>query len=233
MQQSEATSLWEAVNAAGSLSDRHLQGLEGSVKLSALSRGSSLAAPLDELRGASVLVYTKDQLPSALALIELDGIVRRLVVAPPDLQPEHLPSIIETAQIDTVVGDRSLQAGRFVPCSAEIIPADRTRRSCLRTEWVLMTSGTTGIPKLVAHTFASLTNPMTGRGKIGSAGAVWSSFYDMRRYAGIQTFLRAMLGGASMVLSRAPRSRSAISWRVPGPAASPTSTAHHRIGGAR
>jgi acyl-coenzyme A synthetase/AMP-(fatty) acid ligase len=206
MQQLEATSLWEAVNGAGSLSDRHLHGLEGNVKLSALSRGSSLGVPLDELRGASVLVYTRDQLPSALALIELDGIVRRLVLAPPDLQPEHLPAILETAQIDTVVGDRRLDAVRFVPCSAKIIPTDRIRRNCLRTEWVLMTSGTTGVPKLVAHTYASLTNPMTGRGKIGSAGAVWSSFYDMRRYAGIQTFLRAMLGGASMVLSSAQES---------------------------
>ena len=43
---------------------------------------------------------------------------------------------------------------------------------------------------------------MTGRDPLG-AGAVWSTFYDMRRYGGLQIFLRAMLGGGSMVLSSA------------------------------
>jgi acyl-coenzyme A synthetase/AMP-(fatty) acid ligase len=203
MSQRESTSLWQKLSEAGPLCERWLRGSGADVNLAALSRGSSLGAPVDELRGASVLVLTKDQLPSALALIQLDGVARRIVICPQDLQPEHLPSIIETAQIDTVVGDRCLGVGRFVRCSAVVTPAHRIRRHCQRTEWVLMTSGTTGVPKLVAHTFASLTNPMLGGGRIGAPDAVWSSFYDMRRYAGMQTFLRAMLGGGSMVLSSA------------------------------
>ena len=202
MSEREANSLWERLSEAGSLSNRWLHGAEASVNLAELSRGSCLAAPLDELRGASVLVLTKHQLPSALALIELDGVARRVVVCPLDLQPEHLPSIMETAKIDTVVGDRCLGVSRFVPCSTQITPAHRVRRCCQRTEWVLMTSGTTGVPKLVAHTLCSLSTAMTGRDPLG-AGAVWSTFYDMRRYGGLQIFLRAMLGGGSMVLSSA------------------------------
>jgi acyl-coenzyme A synthetase/AMP-(fatty) acid ligase len=46
----------------------------------------------------------------------------------------------------------------------------------------------------------SLSGAMAARGPLG-AGAVWSTFYDMRRYGGLQIFLRAMLGGGSMVLS--------------------------------
>ena len=202
MSEREASVLWERLSEAGSLSNRWLHGAEASVNLAELSRGSSLAAPLDELRGASVLVLTKHQLPSALALIELDGVARRVVVCPLDLQPEHLPSIMEAAKIDTVVGDRCLGVGRFVPCSTQITPAHRVRRCCQRTEWVLMTSGTTGVPKLVAHTLCSLSTAMAGRDPLG-AGAVWSTFYDMRRYGGLQIFLRAMLGGGSMVLSSA------------------------------
>jgi acyl-coenzyme A synthetase/AMP-(fatty) acid ligase len=49
---------------------------------------------------------------------------------------------------------------------------------------------------------------MAGRGPLGAvplgAKAVWSTFYDMRRYGGLQIFLRAMLNGGSMVLSSAP-----------------------------
>jgi acyl-coenzyme A synthetase/AMP-(fatty) acid ligase len=203
MSQREPTSLWQKLNDAGPLCDRWLRGAEADVNLTTLSRGSSLGAPLDELRGASVLIVARDQLPAALALIELDGIARRVVLCPPDLADEHLSSVIATGEVDAVVGDRSVvKAGRFIPCSAEIMPAHRVRRASERTEWVLLTSGTTGAPKLVAHTLCSLSTAMTGRDPLG-AGAVWSTFYDMRRYGGLQIFLRAMLGGGSMVLSSA------------------------------
>jgi len=202
MSEREPSSLWERLSEAGSLSDRWLHGAGASVNLANFARGSCLSAPLDELRDASVLLLTKDQLSSALALIELDGVAQRVVICPLDLQPEHLPGIIETAKIDTVVGGRCLGVGRFVRCSTAINPAHRVRRCCQRTEWVLMTSGTTGIPKLVAHTLCSLSTAMTGRDPLG-AGAVWSTFYDIRRYGGLQILLRAMLGGGSMVLSSA------------------------------
>ena len=203
MSQREPVSLWQRLSEAGPLADRWLRGAEASVNLAALSRGSSLGAPLDELRGASVLIAARDQLPAALALIELDGVVRRLVLCPPDLPQEHLASVIATAEVDVVVGDRCI-AGviRCVRCAPDITPAHRIRRASERTEWVLLTSGTTGVPKLVAHNLCSLSGAMAGRAPLG-AGAVWSTFYDMRRYGGLQIFLRAMLGGGSMVLSSA------------------------------
>jgi len=203
MSRHEPTSLWEKLSEAGPLCDRWLHGAEASVKLATLSRDSCLGAPLDELRGVSVLLKVRDQLPAALALIELDGIARRIVLCPPDVPDEHLPAVIATAEADIVVADRCIgTAGRFVPCSARIAPAHRIRRASERTEWILLTSGTTGVPKLVMHTLASLSGAMTGRGPLG-AGAVWSTFYDIRRYGGLQIFLRAMLGGGSMVLSNA------------------------------
>ena len=36
-----------------------------------------------------------------------------------------------------------------------------------------------------------------------ATGGVWSTFYDIRRYGGLQILLRALLGGGSMVLSGA------------------------------
>jgi acyl-coenzyme A synthetase/AMP-(fatty) acid ligase len=203
MSQREPTSFWQKLSEAGPLCERWLRGAGANVNLGALSRGSSLGAPLDELRGASVLIAARDQLPAALALIELDGIARRIVLCPPDLPDEHMPAVIATGEIDAVVGDRcAARAGRFIPCSTEIMPAHRIRRASERTEWVLLTSGTTGAPKLTAHTLCSLSTAMAGRDPLG-AGAVWSTFYDMRRYGGLQIFLRAMLGGGSMVLSSA------------------------------
>jgi acyl-coenzyme A synthetase/AMP-(fatty) acid ligase len=68
----------------------------------------------------------------------------------------------------------------------------------------LLTSGTTGLPKLVAHTLSSLIAPITS--DPGAAPVVWSTFYDIRRYGGLQIFLRALLGNTPMVLSSAGES---------------------------
>jgi acyl-coenzyme A synthetase/AMP-(fatty) acid ligase len=189
------------------LSKRWLSDEHSRVSLAALSRGSTLGRRLAELSGRSVLLTTRDQLPAALALIELDGIARRIVLCPADVASAHLPGVMATAEIDAVVGDRAaaeLGAAVFVPASASVIPGAPKREPLHETEWILLTSGTTGVPKLVRHTLATLTGAKTGAMATASTlghGAVWSTFYDMRRYGGLQIFLRAMLGGGSMVLS--------------------------------
>ena len=70
---------------------------------------------------------------------------------------------------------------------------------------MLLTSGTTGVPKLVVHTLASLAGAID-IGKPGNGRVIWSTFYDIRRYGGLQIFLRAMLTGSSLLLSSAQRS---------------------------
>jgi acyl-coenzyme A synthetase/AMP-(fatty) acid ligase len=201
----EPKSLRQSLSAAGSLSRRFLSDAYTRCYLAALSDGSSLGQPLDELRGRSVLLSTRDQLPAALALIELDGIARRIVLCPPDVSSVHLPGVIATAEVDAVVGDHAvaeLGVETFVSAGVSVAPGSRDREPSETTEWILLTSGTTGVPKLVLHTLATLAGSMARAGSLGH-GAVWSTFYDMRRYGGLQIFLRAMLCGGSMVLSSA------------------------------
>ena len=211
MPQSDRGSLWNAVSAAGHLSDRLLWGASASVTLGDLARGSSLGGRVEELRGRSVLVATGDQLTAALALIELEGIARRLVLCPPDVPSEHVPFVIAAAAVDALVCDRATpeatvrSVGSVVTCSPRIVTVDSERSGQLETEWILLTSGTTGLPKLVVHTLASLAGAIKGGGPQASA-AVWSTFYDIRRYGGLQIFLRALLGEGSLVLSSAQES---------------------------
>lgn len=183
------------------LFDRH-----GSVALRDLGWGSSLGGCLEELRGHSVLVVTQDQLTAALALIELDGIARRLVVCPPGISAEYLPAIAASAEIDAVVSDRTteinLPAACVVTCTRGLSAVNSDRRESERSEWILLTSGTTGVPKMAVHTLSSLTAAIR-IAEEPDAGVVWSTFYDIRRYGGMQIFLRATMGSQSLVLSDA------------------------------
>jgi acyl-coenzyme A synthetase/AMP-(fatty) acid ligase len=193
--------LWGLIERGGDLAGRFLHGIETSVALAELSTGSSLSLQAPEFAGKSVLVATTDQLSAALAAIELDGIARRLVLCPLDLSPDHLPHVMATAEIDTVVSDGQI-AGDVI-CSPHLTSVERARTPRCLTEWVLLTSGTTGVPKLVVHTLASLVGAIKPNSFTAAASSVWSTFYDIRRYGGLQVFLRAMLGGGSLVLSSA------------------------------
>src|SRR5205809_6490626 len=154
MPHAEGGSRWSSLSAAGHLSERALWGADASVTLGDLVRGSSLSGRLELLRGRSVLVATRDQLTAALALIELDAVARRLVLCPPDLPTEHVPYVVATAAVDALVSDQATPdfdaAGvTFVTCSPKIAPGGGDRAARHTTEWILLTSGTTGRPKLV------------------------------------------------------------------------------------
>jgi acyl-coenzyme A synthetase/AMP-(fatty) acid ligase len=201
---SDERSLWESINAAGVPAGR-LHGFHGLVSLADLAHASSLEGRLEELRGRSVILLIRNQLIGALALIELDGVARRIVLCAPDLAAEHLPGVVRGAGVDACVRDaQGLEvaglAGGSVVAQSQLRPLASARRHLGATEWVLLTSGTTGAPKLVLHSLKSLTSALAGQTRPAAGTVVWSTFYDIRRYGGLQIFLRAVHSG-SLVLS--------------------------------
>ena len=188
--------------------ERFLHGRSANVALADLRDGSSLGGDLAALDGACVLVLTRDQLTAALTLIELDGVARRMILCPADFAREHVPVVIAKAGVDAIVCDedtsdlRPLGVPLHVTCTPAIAPDAATQPGSRQTEWILFTSGTTGIPKMVVHTLATLTSAIKPRPR-SDARLVWATFYDIRRYGGLQILLRAMLDGGSLVLSDA------------------------------
>jgi acyl-coenzyme A synthetase/AMP-(fatty) acid ligase len=203
---SEWASLRNALRARGEFHDCVIADDEAEITQSDLIAGSALYGRGSELRGRSVLVATASQLTTASALIELDGLARRLIICPPDFSLQHLPFVMEAAGVDAIVSDRPMQhfgqarSILFCPCSKAIAPGRGDGEVNYETEWVLLTSGTTGVPKLVAHSLASLAGAIGPAESLGRR-VVWSTFYDIRRYGGLQILLRCVLTGASLVLS--------------------------------
>jgi acyl-coenzyme A synthetase/AMP-(fatty) acid ligase len=175
------------------------------VSLTDIAGETCLQGRLGELSGRSVLLAVAGQLLAALAMLEIDGVARRMLLCPPDLNADHIQALVEDAEIDAVVTD---QPARWAASGIELVvaaeeflqPAARAQTE-RATEWLMLTSGTSGLPKIVSHSLEGLTGAIVADGPARGALTVWATFYDIRRYGGLQIFLRAIVGGGSMVLS--------------------------------
>src|ERR1700722_12684094 len=175
------------------------------VSLTDILGETCLADRLGELSGRSVLLAVADQLISGIVMTELDRVARRMLLCPPDLNDGYLQALMEGAGIDAVVTDHP---ARWADAGTQLIVTAgapghaaakvQTERA---TEWLMLTSGTSGVPKIVHHTLEGLTGAIVADSPARSGPAVWATFYDIRRYGGLPIFLRAVIGGGSMVLS--------------------------------
>ena len=159
------------------------------------------------LSGRSVLLAVSDQLISGLAMIgnRRRGAAHAAVSA---RSQRRSPSKPDRRCRDRCRRHRSAGSAGRMPrrisdgggsgCRCRLPRKPKTERA---TEWLMLTSGTSGVPKIVGHTLEGLTGAIVADGPARGARSVWATFYDIRRYGGLQIFLRAIIGGGSMVLS--------------------------------
>jgi acyl-coenzyme A synthetase/AMP-(fatty) acid ligase len=177
--------------------------------LDEFEHASSLGPDLKRLRGRSVVLSVRDMAKVAAALIDLDGCARRILLVPAGWESWRSEVAARDAEADAVVYDDDVATPtsieRSVPCRLPLRPLGSPRIADWETEWILPTSGTTGPPKLVRHTLRTLM------GAIGDAPLQqWATFYDIRRYGGLQIFLRALSGRGSLILGAERESVSSL-----------------------
>jgi acyl-coenzyme A synthetase/AMP-(fatty) acid ligase len=212
--------LREVVAAPGAAVTAEIRGLERSVAVADVLSTSFIRGDAASLQGRSVALATDGQLATAVGLLELDGVARRMVLCTPDLAGADFAAVMAAAGTDVVLVDEPAGTARagaaraaadhdrlvagleYRQIGSEAAPSGARDFVSRSTEWVLLTSGTTAVPKLVAHDLQSLAGRLPHRAVDGDR-IVWSTFYDIRRYGGLQIFLRAMTCGAVLVLSDA------------------------------
>lgn len=192
--------------AVGGTPPGYLIGAQHRLAFADLLQGSAIGFG-ENLCGRSVLIASADPLVAALALIDLDGLARRVTLYPPDLSLEHLSYVMRYAEVDAVVSDGSVLRGvsigaaQHAICTPTLVPRANGSAERFGTEWILLTSGTTGRPKMVLHTLASLSGAVVGTTSKRNSGVIWGTFYDIRRYGGLQIYLRAVLTRSSLLLT--------------------------------
>ena len=178
--------------------------------LDEFERASCLGSLRARLRERSVVLVVRDMAKAAAALIDLDGWARRIVVCPPGWEVPQVESAARDAEADALVfdGDGSAPPTRIeliAPCRLPLQRLYAPRAVCCETEWVLPTSGTSGPPKLVVHTLRTLMGA-----NAAAPAQHWATFYDIRRYGGLQIFLRALSGSGSLSLDGGGESVSSL-----------------------
>jgi len=180
---------------------RRIATADRTLQLDELAATTGLGDNLARLAGGSIILLTRGPLDAAAALIELDGLARRIVLCPPDFDVRHLAPVARDAEATAIV-HAGVARPPETPGVALIAPYGSREAKTVapnapapRTEWVLMTSGTTGAPKMVVHTLATLTSAI-----VPAPPQEWATFYDIRRYGGLQIFLRALAGSGSLTL---------------------------------
>lgn len=138
-------------------------------------------------------------------LAYLDGLAQAIVLLPTEDDQPTREARMAQARVDIVLESEGLGLTKLLT-QFDTTDATGTARRVVKkrppaitTTWLLPTSGTTGKPKLIAHTFATLTRGMTNR-RIGG-NYTWGSLYSMRRFAGLQVFLQSWMCGTPLILN--------------------------------
>lgn len=134
-------------------------------------------------------------------LVLLDGLAEAILLLPVEEPAEAQALRLIEARIDVVLTGLGLGLEQLLKAALNA-PEDKAqaRPAALPTTWLLPTSGTTGSPKLIAHSLATLTRSMGARRPSDHAYR-WGSAYSLRRFAGLQVFLQCWLGRTPLILT--------------------------------
>jgi Acyl-CoA synthetases (AMP-forming)/AMP-acid ligases II len=143
-------------------------------------------------QGSNVALKISDPLTFIKALFALDGQVHSVTILSPDLSAEATAVVMNKADADVLIASLDELQGdeQFEPVRSS------------DTKWRLTTSGTTGEPKSVVHTFGNLVRSVKPP-RAGTHSPIWGLLYDPSRLAGLQVVLQAIGGGGSLILSEA------------------------------
>jgi len=157
---------------------------------------------LQPLRGKNIALHCHP-LNLIRWVIQLDGIANSVLLVPYDACEAFSKRVEEKLELDLVLTDGITNTEHWATSVTGHYTAIE-HSECTsppsepETQWLLTTSGTTGTPKVVAHTTQSLTRT-TAKGGVDRQ-LTWGLLYDPARFAGFQVVLQAIVANAKLVV---------------------------------
>ncbi len=149
---------------------------------------------IENLKEFCVVINARDNLEFAKLISILDGNVKRVLFLPKDINPNLHDEYYKKANVNFEVFLENDVLKQVL-----INNENSSLKDIVQTQWIIPTSGTTKSPKLVAHTFKSLTKT-TKTNNQKSLNSIWGLTFDIYRFSGIQVFLQSILSGSTLII---------------------------------
>ncbi|SFT69676.1 ANL family adenylate-forming protein [Idiomarina abyssalis] len=137
------------------------------------------------------------------AAIQLDGIAESVLLVPFDACENFIKNAEKKLELDFILTDGLVDTSYWTTAVLHFekvtsVAKNNSQLVEAKTNWLLATSGTTGTPKIVAHTIESLTRT-TAKGR-RYEDIYWGLLYDPARFAGLQVVLQAIFAKARLII---------------------------------
>jgi len=162
---------------------------------------------IEIIRGSSVVINGRERLEFALLLSLLDGQMGRILFLPSDIDSTLHEKYYHESEINYEVYLEN-DVLKYNVVKTQTLEQNDTKQR-YNTEWIIPTSGTTSIPKLVSHTFKSLTRTAKRNVDLGERYR-WGLVFDIYRFSGIQVLLQSLLAGSTLIITESSQSMSEI-----------------------
>lgn len=157
--------------------------------------------PAADLGADTIAVVWVENVPDLVRLmLAFDGQIGAMMLVSTRQPTDVVVALAEQVGATAIICDRPDKQGELPPGLPVRAPSEAfgPRRPVLATPttWLMTTSGTTGSPKVVPHTTASLAR--TARAPRPGQVPVFGLVYEVSRFGGMQVALQAILGGGTL-----------------------------------
>lgn len=171
---------------------------------------SSLVGTCSAMHEKKVALFINNTLTLVKTLVLLDGSAQTICPISTVINKRELVHLVSRNEFHFVISDMSekdleifsnFNVPLFKVSDILLNKKSKVEPTNQSTTWLIPTSGTTSLPKLVSHTLASLGAASLRQKKIVEKNEIWGQFYDVTRYAGYQILLNSLLNGHTLVTS--------------------------------
>ena len=159
---------------------------------------------IEVIKDTSVVINGRERLEFVLLLSILDGEAEKILFLPLDVDETLYEKYYFEANVNYEVYLEN-DVLKYNVIDTKIQKSEI--KSSYKTKWIIPTSGTTNIPKLVSHTFQSLTKSTKFNVELGE-NYNWGLVFDIYRFSGIQVFLQSILAGSTLIITNPTHSMS-------------------------
>ncbi|HIP02247.1 MAG TPA: long-chain fatty acid--CoA ligase [Campylobacterales bacterium] len=158
---------------------------------------------IDLLTNTTVVINGRPRVEFALLLSLLDGHAKKILFLPQDIDKALHAQYYNEAKVNHEI----YMDGAELKYTSANQENETEKEEISQTQWIIPTSGTTNIPKLVSHTFSSLTRTAKTNVELGEKYR-WGLVFDIYRFSGIQVLLQSLLSGSTLIVTDPTHSMS-------------------------